>query len=463
MTGLFRSLAGLLLVGFLAACGGAGGGSSDQVNRRVPGDIAFPEINTPPGARADVPTRSNRSIANEFLTLAFQLESGRRLPVLTRFEGPVTLRVTGGVLNAVSKRDLDRLLSRLQTEANIPISQVPASSAANITVQLVPRKTLRRTVPLAACFVAPRITSWREFTRGRNGATQDWTTLTTRETMAIFMPADVSPQEIRDCLHEEIAQALGPVNDLYHLTDSIFNDDNFHTVLTGFDMVVLRAFYDPALHSGMTHDQVAALLPGILARINPAGRSGGSSGNRPTGKAWVREIQIALGSPGSRAARLAASNRAVEIARQQQWHDNRLGFALYARGRLALSTNSELALSSFAEAEMVFRSDPNTRLHAAHVAVQGAAYALSRGLPEDTIRISDANSAVVLKAENASLLATFLMLKAQALDNLNKPSQAHIVRLDSLAWARYGMGSEAEIRTRLREIAALSPQRIARK
>ncbi len=70
--------------------------------------------------------------------------------------------------------------------------------------------------------------------------------------MAIFLPGDVSPQETRDCLHEEMAQALGPLNDLYRLGDSVFNDDNFHTVLTGFDMLVLRTYYAPDLRSGMT-------------------------------------------------------------------------------------------------------------------------------------------------------------------------------------------------------------------
>ena len=28
----------------------------------------------------------------------------------------------------------------------------------------------------------------------------------------VFVPADASPQELRDCLHEELAQALGPLN-----------------------------------------------------------------------------------------------------------------------------------------------------------------------------------------------------------------------------------------------------------
>ena len=64
---------------------------------------------------------------------------------------------------------------------------------------------------------------------------------------------------MRDCLHEELAQALGPLNDLYHLPDSVFNDDNIHTVLTGFDMLILRAAYAPELRTGMTREQVEAV------------------------------------------------------------------------------------------------------------------------------------------------------------------------------------------------------------
>ena len=41
---------------------------------------------------------------------------------------------------------------------------------------------------------------------------------------------------MRDCLNEEITQALGPANDLYRLPDSIWNDDNFHGMATPFDM-----------------------------------------------------------------------------------------------------------------------------------------------------------------------------------------------------------------------------------
>ena len=62
------------------------------------------------------------------------------------------------------------------------------------------------------------------------------------------------------------------MNDLYRLPESIFNDDNFHTVLTRFDMLILAATYAPELRSGMSRDAVAAALPGItVTRLDNCG------------------------------------------------------------------------------------------------------------------------------------------------------------------------------------------------
>lgn len=76
----------------------------------------------------------------------------------------------------------------------------------------------------------------------RRTPTVDWTKLERRDRAAVFVRFDVAPQEIRDCLHEELAQALGPLKDLYRLSDSVSNDDNIHAVLTSFDMLILRAY-----------------------------------------------------------------------------------------------------------------------------------------------------------------------------------------------------------------------------
>lgn len=451
-----RQFAKLFVGAFMALTACTTTPVAELTERRATSAVVLPTMNTFATLPAPGVTRTNTSVASDFMALAFQLESGRRLPVLSRFDGPVSVRVTGRPPPSLAP-DLARLLTRLQAEAGLTIRQVKAAEPANITIEVVPGGALQRSVPNAACFVAPRVSSWGEFRATRRLGMGDWTTLTERTRMAIFLPTDVSPQEVRDCLHEELAQALGPVNDLYHLADSVFNDDNFHTVLTGFDMLVLRAFYAPELHSGMPPEQVAALLPAILARLNPAGGPvhGAFPINSP--KSWKDALNGALTGKGGAATRRRAALQAVNIARAQGWQDNRLAFSLFVLGRLSLSSNGALALASFLQAGEIYASHPETQLHAAHVAVQTAAYSLSSRQPQAAVDLVNAHFSAALAAENASLLATLLMIKAQALEALGKDQEARVIRLDSLGWARYGFGSDQEVRRRLSEIAALSP------
>ncbi len=427
----------------------------------------LPPIRFFPPAPAPRATRPNSEIARDFMDLSFATESGRQLPILTRFQGPVSLRVTGPVPPTLN-HDLSRLIRRLNREARIPVSRLPAGrgGAANITIQIVPRPQFQRDVPQAACFVAPNVSSWSEYRRARRlrPASKDiWAALPRRERLAIFIPSHISPQELRDCLNEELAQALGPINDLYRLPDSVFNDDNFQSILTGFDMLVLRAYYDPALQNGMTPDQVTARLPAILARLNPAGQRRAKRPPAPrTPRAWITLIQAALGPSATQSgrARRAAASQAVAMARAQGLNDIRLGFALYAYGRLSLAADPESALAAFAEASAIYRARPETRIHAASVAWQQAVFALSVGNAPAVIELANANLGAARRAENAALLAKLMMLKAAALDLEGRFSEARAVRLDSLGWARYGFASQQAVRRRLAEIATLAPGRI---
>jgi len=442
----------------LTACADVTLPLSDFAGRRDTSPSTLPAMKTFATARPARPARSNAALAKDFLDLAFMLESGRTLPVLTRFEGPVTIRVTGRPPAGLN-RDLGKLLARLRSEAGIDITQVSPGTAASITVEVVPRGKLQRAVPQAACFVVPRISSWDEFRRNRRGALTDWTTLQVRERMAIFIPGDVAPQEVRDCLHEEVAQSLGPLNDLYRLSDSVFNDDNFHTVLTGFDMLILRAFYAPELQSGMTRAEVAAKLPAVLARINPAGQNKRRAVRADTNRDWIDAIESALGPSISSSGRRAAAKRAVAIAKREGWNDNRLAFSLFALGRLTLSSDPDLALASFLHSGSIYAARSDTHLHAAHVSMQLAAFALSAGDAEAAISIVDANAPIVERSENAALLATLLMVKAEALDLTERAAEARVVRTEALGWARYGFGADRVVRARVSEIAALSPRR----
>ncbi|WP_240686526.1 DUF2927 domain-containing protein [Aliiroseovarius marinus] len=428
----------------------------DVATRRVSLPATLPAMKAFPATRGTRPIRSNSLIMGDFLDLSFQLESGRPLPVLSRFEGPISVTVAGRA-PARMQADLDQLLTRLRHEAGINIRRGAGSSGGRITIEMIPKRNLQRHVPHAACFVAPNVAGWDDYLRHRGSARTDWTRMQQRTQMTVVIPSDVSPQEMRDCLHEEIAQALGPVNDLYRLENSVFNDDNFHTVLTGFDMLILRTYYAPDLRTGMSRAEVAQHLPSILKRLNPAGGAGTPRLTPPTPAAWKRAISDALGHGKPIKARQAAALRAVSIARQKGWQGNRLAFSLFAMGQLHIQSDSKLAFAAFKDAETIYRDRAGTDLHAAHIGVQMAAYALSAGHLDQAIATINTHLPAVRQAQNAALLATLMMIKAEALDRKGNASDAARLRLDSLGWARYGFGSNAQVGARLREIAAIAP------
>jgi hypothetical protein len=382
-------------------------------------------------------------LSRDFLELTFAMESGRGLDRFTRFEGPITVALSGNV-PAGAARDLAALIGRLQGEAGIDIRQAQGSDAA-ITVEFASRSVLRRLAPRAACFVVPNVGSLAEYRRLRGSDRVDWASVTQRTQAAIFIPDDTSPQEVRDCLHEELAQAIGPLNDLYRLSDSVFNDDNFHSVLTGFDMQILRLTYAPQIASGMSRDEVARVLFG----------QGASQGGVGSGS-WSAAIETALGRGGSLASRQVAADRALEIAQGQGWRDARLGFSHFAVGRLNAGSDPERALQQFDRAAAVYAGLPGGDIHLAHIDMQRAAIALANGRAADAMRLCDQAMPVVRSHENSALLATLMLIKAEAAERLGDAATAAALRLDSEPHARYGFGPDAAVRARMRDIAAVA-------
>ncbi|WP_108858381.1 DUF2927 domain-containing protein [Ruegeria sp. Alg231-54] len=439
-----------VLIGFAVA------GCTAVTPPEPPTRVKAIEANLPPAkaftsTRPRPPARSNANIASDFLSLHFALEGGATLRVFTRFEGPVTVRLTGSPTPSM-QRDLTRLLTRLQREAGIDIHQI-TDGQANITIEAVSQEQIQRILPQAACFVVPNASSFEEYRQDRRKRKSSWTALRSRERLGIFIPYDVSPQEKRDCLHEELAQALGPLNDLYHLPDSVFNDDNIHTILTGFDMLILRTAYSPQLRSGMTREQVQAVLPGILSRLNPRGNTLPAQPVSDTPREWINAVQKSLGSRPSTRNRVKAAERAVQIGQEQGWIDHRRAYPHYILGRMAQFDNPQEAIRHYEIAMQFLRSAPGTEIHQAYVTTQTAAFALSQGKGPEILPELDKAIAVMSRAENAAQLATLLLLKSEALNQAGRPKQARTVRLDSLAWARYGFGSEVVVRSLMQEVA----------
>ena len=439
---------------------GAGCVSSTTPPDHIPatgGDLpAMRQFTSPP---QHGPTRSNRSLAQDFLDLSFQLENGAALPVMTRFEGQISLRATGN-LTATAQHDLSRLLARIRRESGITLAQVPAAQPANITIEFVRPSDIRRILPSAACVVVPNVNSWHEYRSQRRSDIRSWTDMVIRENIAIFVPDTSAPQDIRDCLHEELAQALGPVNDLWRLQDSVFNDDNFHVVLTRFDMLMLRITYDPALRSGMTRAEVAARLPAILERINP---EGSFNAGRPIATVspvvWQNAIETVLYSNASTSKRQHAAQNAIALSQDSGLPPQLSALSYYVQGRLNAGQDAQLSINALLQAGKIYQQIPGTQLQSAHVSHRLAFAALKSGNTSDAIRLIDGALPIIEKAQNAIVLSSLLMLKAQAFEYEGRLTEAQNTRQTAIGWARYGIGDIAKINKRLGRIASLPPPR----
>ncbi len=69
----------------------------------------------------------------------------------------------------------------------------------------------------------------------------------------------------QSCIHEEIAQGLGLLNDSPRARPSIFNDDDEFAFLTSHDEKLLQMLYDPRLKTGMSAEE-ARPITRIIAR-----------------------------------------------------------------------------------------------------------------------------------------------------------------------------------------------------
>ncbi|MEO0914368.1 MAG: DUF2927 domain-containing protein, partial [Pseudomonadota bacterium] len=372
-------------------------------------------------------TRSNIVLAEDFLDLTFALESGQQLPGLLRYEGPVRVSMPSPTL-APYRRDLENLLARLRNEAGINIRSTQNPLEAQLHVEGVPSAEIQRAFPGAACFIIPGVTSWSDFRRARGRIR--WSDQTTLMQTGIFVPNDSTPQDIRDFLHEEIGQALGPANDIYRLPDSVFNDDNFHAILTSFDMLMLRTLYDPALRSGMPRAAAARVVPSILDRINPSGRGVGAQPRAAESAVWKRQIEAAMTRRNSRLGRIRAANRAVAIAGAMRPVDHRLGTALVTRGRLSFRANPQQAAVDFASAYQLL----STRLGAgdirtAQAALHLAIFALKNGDFPQALSLARNAEPAAKRGENAVLLSGLLAVQAQAQSGMGDKAKARATRI----------------------------------
>ncbi len=111
-----RALPLLGLLAALAGCAAAPPAPPESAGTPLP----LPKVMSFGTTDVQAPQRANSDMARDFLDLSFNLESGQALKTFTRFEGPVTVAVTG-IKSPALEKELRRLMKRLSSEAGIDI------------------------------------------------------------------------------------------------------------------------------------------------------------------------------------------------------------------------------------------------------------------------------------------------------------------------------------------------------
>ncbi len=426
---MFRIFSAIAMAAFLAGCVSGSG----PVIAPTGGGVA----------------RANTVIADEFISYLFETEGGVRIPHLLKYEGPIRVSLDGAL--GGYRSNLQSVLAGIQQQSGIDIALT--DGAANIRILRVPAAALKQIYPTAACVVVPGVSSFAEVQRRQFPR---WSRQASLTKAVVLIPDNAPPYIVRACFNEEIAQSLGPVNDLYRVSDTVFNDDNVFNTLTDYDHLILRLLYSPELHSGMGKAAVRAALPALLARENPAGTIGSGRITR-SDERWQTLLETAMNGANPRPARLRAAQKAVERARRFRGH--RLAHSLIIYGRLTLLNQPALAAPAFEEAYQLNLSQLGQgNLRTALAAMHVAAVALKAGAFDAVISLTTPALATAKQFKEPVLVAGIQGLRALAFARLGQNGAAAAARVDSLAQARYAFGDNAtQIASAQAQIAGLLP------
>lgn len=83
----------------------------------------------------------------------------------------------------------------------------------------------------------------------------------------VFIPNDISGQEARACVVEELTQYMGLTGDTNVIANSIFRTDDDRDSLSISDMIVLRTLYDPSMRARMPKAEAMRLAGEIIPEL----------------------------------------------------------------------------------------------------------------------------------------------------------------------------------------------------
>ena len=431
----------LLLFGILAL--GAGCDPAREAPAQAtPVAVAMPSF---PGLGAALPAGhtgyDNASLARLFVSLSHDTEWGARRRHLVRYEAPVSVGLEG----AGAERHiafLDGFLRQLASNSGVAITRNPEGS--NLHIRLVAGKRFDALLPTAFCVVAQGEVSWNTF--ASDPSTHGARALLAAERivqMTIFIPDTAPPYLVRNCLLEEIPQALGLANDLYGLGSSMFNDDAAHVWPTKLDYLMLRVLYAPEMVTGLDRRETGARALEVLNRINPAGIGAPLLllRQRSLGD-WPELIQNVFSRAVSEREARGYAEKALTIVEAYAPMSAQHCHTLITAGRVLSRQEPQRALQLFEQARRVCDAAHGVSdVRHARIALESACALLRLDRFSEVIAVTEAAWPVLAAHGQDERLAVLYTIQGEALAAAEpgSPRAAGVARL-AAEWTAYALG-----------------------
>lgn len=197
---------------------------------------------------------------------------------VSRWTGPVRYRLIGDGATAQDAADYRDLAQRLSDLTGLEVSEAAgpgAGPAPNVVIRILGPKGRRDFINQleeeGAADRMPLIVEWADDIRypcvGQIGYIDS---ARGRITGAlIVIKAELEGLFRKSCIHEELIQSLGLLNDDDDVRPSIFNDDQEFALMTEHDELLLRVLYDNRLSPGMSAEEALPIVPEIIAELRP--------------------------------------------------------------------------------------------------------------------------------------------------------------------------------------------------
>lgn len=209
------------------------------------------------------------ALHDEYTRDGDRLIAQQRPAPLRRWEVPVRMQIEYGASISPAQRsrigtDIRDFSAQLQNATGHPITFT--RSGGNFHVLFLSEDERRGMAPRLSSLVPGIPTS--DVSALVNLAPQNFCTVFaySRGNSSSYVQAvaiirsELPPRLMLSCIHEELAQGMGPANDSPTARPSIFNDDEEFAFLTWHDELLLKILYDPRLRPGMREAEARPIV-----------------------------------------------------------------------------------------------------------------------------------------------------------------------------------------------------------